>query len=227
MTIFLVATPIGNRQDLSFRAKEVLQSSDLLLCEDTRVTKKLLQAFAINKPLLSFHQHSSQKKFEEILSFLKTGKTIALVTDAGTPGISDPGGQLVNYLVKACPQIKIVPIPGPCAAIAALSVSGFPTDNFVFLGFPPQKKGREKFFEHFHFFPFSIVFYESCHRIEKTLSALSDLFPKRPLVVCRELTKMHESIYRGLPAQVTAQVKADSIKGEFVLVLGPEKFKTV
>lgn len=172
--LFIVATPIGNLEDISFRAVRILQEADLILCEDTRVTKKLLDRYAIKKPLQSYHQHSKLAKTEYIVDMLASGKNMALVSDAGTPGISDPGGLLVEAVVKRLgDEVTIVPIPGANAALAALSVSGFPTDRFIFLGFPPHKKGRKTFFEEVAALRETAVLYESKHRIEKALTALA------------------------------------------------------
>lgn len=220
-TLYVVATPIGNLSDLSSRAKETLSSVDAILCEDTRVTSKLLAAFVIQKTLVAYHQHSDTKRMKEIVGMLREGKSLALVTDAGTPAISDPGGMLVEMVVRELPDTTIVPIPGPSAVIAALSVSGFPCDEFVFLGFPPHKKGRQTFFKRLATLGSTVVFYESTHRIEKTLAEIAASVGDRRLVVCRELTKLHETTYRGTAADVTAQLKSTSIKGEFVIVLAP------
>ncbi|MFH1404884.1 MAG: 16S rRNA (cytidine(1402)-2'-O)-methyltransferase [Patescibacteria group bacterium] len=233
--LYIVATPIGNLGDISSRAVETFRSVDFIACEDTRVTSKLLARFEISKPLISYHQHSLAKVTDGILEKLKEGKNIALVTDAGTPGISDPGGRLVEAIISMPPlikggegdayensadnQIKITPIPGPCAAVTALSASGFPADKFVFLGFPPNKKGRNKWFEELAQIDKTIVFYESTYRILKALEAIGKILPDRQLVVCRELTKMYETIYRGTAHEVTQQLNASSIKGEFVVVI--------
>ncbi|MBU0531024.1 MAG: 16S rRNA (cytidine(1402)-2'-O)-methyltransferase [Candidatus Uhrbacteria bacterium] len=221
MKLYIVATPIGNLSDVSERALETLRNVDAILCEDTRVTSKLLSAYGIKKPLESFHQHSDAKKISKVLDRLET-EDLALVTDAGTPGISDPGGVLVVEAVKRFGEdITIVPIPGPSAVMAALSVSGFPADQFVFLGFPPHKKGRQKFFDQLNNINSTIVFYESTHRIEKTLAELESRLEDRQIMLGRELTKLHESIYRGTTAEVTTKLKSDSMKGEFVIVIAP------
>ncbi|MBI1908288.1 16S rRNA (cytidine(1402)-2'-O)-methyltransferase [Candidatus Uhrbacteria bacterium] len=173
MTLYVVGTPIGNLSDLSSRAADVLGSVHAIACEDTRVTGKLLSHLGIQKPLVSVHQHATAGKLREVLDLLGEGKDVALVTDAGTPGISDPGGLLVQEAAaRFGSALRIVPIPGPCAAIAALSVSGFPTDRFVFLGFPPHKKGRRGFFDRVAAEEEVVVFYESVHRAEKALAEL-------------------------------------------------------
>lgn len=246
--LYIVATPIGNLSDITLRAIEALKSADLILCEDTRVTKRLLDHLEISKPTLSYHQHSDAQKIAEIIKSLEGGKTLALVSDAGTPGISDPGNLLIQEIIKtfgdeaglqtsfrhgeSCLQtsfrrgeVKIIPIPGPSAAIAALSISGFAADRFVFLGFPPAKNKRKKYFEELLANNYTAVFYESNFRILKTLSEIDELnFDKsRRAVVCRELTKTFESIYRGTIAQVIEKIKKDPLKGEFVAVLEGSK----
>ncbi|MBU0646143.1 16S rRNA (cytidine(1402)-2'-O)-methyltransferase [Patescibacteria group bacterium] len=221
--LFIVATPIGNLGDISERAKSTLASVDAVLCEDTRVTAKLMSVLGIKKTLISYHQHSSLKKTDEILQRLNNGDKLALVTDAGTPGISDPGGRLIEAVnAKLHDRIEMIPIPGPNAAIATLSISGFPTDKFTFLGFPPHKKKRTEFFTIVKNSVWTAVFYESTHRIIKTLEQLSEAIGDRPIVVGRELTKLHETIYRGTAAEVTKQLESTSIKGEFVIVIAPK-----
>lgn len=220
---FVVATPIGNLADISSRALEILRSVDFIVCEDTRVTVKILNFYSIHKPLISYFAHSRFSRVDLIIKLLKENKSGALVTDAGTPGISDPGGKLIQEILKEIPEIKITPIPGPCAAIAALSISGFPADKFSFLGFPPHKKGRQKFFENILSRKETVVFYESPYRICKTLEELRKLLKergeKRSIIVCRELTKQFESIYRGNSDDILEKIKKDPIKGEYVVVL--------
>lgn len=214
--LFIVATPIGNLGDISARAKDILSSVDLVLCEDTRVTSRLLAALEITPSTMSFHEHTDPLKRKQIVDRLVNGAKIALVTDAGTPAISDPGGFLVKDAVDV--GIEVTPIPGPSALIAALSVSGLAIDRFTFLGFPPHKKGRNGFFADIAGFDHAVVLYESTHRIAKTLEALKEL--GRPLVVCRELTKLHETIYRGTAEEIMKQLEETSSKGEFVIVVG-------
>lgn len=219
-TLFVVATPIGNLNDLSNRAKETFASADAILCEDTRVTSKLLAVIGVQKTLVAYHQHSDETRTKQIINRLRNGESLALVTDAGTPGISDPGGRLVEAVLNELGNtVNISPIPGPCAAIAALSISGFPTDAFVFLGFPPHKKGRNAYFDRIAAIESTVVFYESTHRILKTLDHLGRVIVNRPIVVGRELTKLHETVYRGTVAEVTKQLESTSIKGEFVIVI--------
>ncbi len=214
--LFIVATPIGNLGDISLRAKEILGGVDLVLCEDTRVTSKLLARLELTPSTMSFHEHTDPAKRQEIIERLKKGAKIALVTDAGTPAISDPGGFLVKDAVDA--GVTVTPIPGASAFVAALSISGFPIDRFTFMGFPPHKKGRQSFFKEVAEAEHVVVFYESTHRIDKALEALKDV--KKPLVVCRELTKMHETIYRGSAEEVLQQLGETSMKGEFVIIVG-------
>lgn len=216
--LYIVATPIGNLQDMTFRAIDVLKNVDLILCEDTRVTRKLLNHYEIKTPTLSYHQHSKLNKVEDILDILKRGKDLALVSDAGTPSISDPGGQLVAKAVELLgDSIKITPVPGPSAIAALASISGFPTDRFLFLGFPPLKNKRKKFFEEVVNSKYPVIFYESPYRIVKTLGELpSDL----QIVVCRELTKKFETIYRGEIGEVIEKIQKDKILGEFAIIVG-------
>jgi 16S rRNA (cytidine1402-2'-O)-methyltransferase len=221
--LYIVATPIGNLKDISLRALEVLERVDLILCEDTRVTKKLLSHYDIKTPTLSYHQYSTLKKVNYIIQLLKEGKNLALVSDAGTPGISDPGNKLINLAIKQLNNLTIVPIPGPSAVTAAASISGFPMDKFVFLGFPPSKKKRKKFFEEVLKSKYPVIFYESPYRILKTLNKLElnaktyNLTPK--LVVCRELTKKFETIYRGKIEEIIKEIERDKIRGELVVIV--------
>ncbi|MFH0852290.1 MAG: 16S rRNA (cytidine(1402)-2'-O)-methyltransferase [bacterium] len=241
-TLYIVATPIGNLKDITLRALEVLKEVDLIVCEDTRQTIKLLNHYNISKPLVSYFQHSKLSKIDYIAEQLKNGKSVALVTDAGTPGIADPGGVLIDQLVSSSvhqfktekptgseatetDKLIITPIPGPNAAVAALSVSGFPADKFVFMGFPPHKKGRNKFFDEVAAAKYTVVFYESTHRILKTLGQLKmTLSLERQIVICRELTKQFESIYRGTAEEILKTLENDknNQKGEFVIVINHE-----
>ena len=217
--LYIIATPIGNLEDITLRALRVIKEVDLILCEDTRHTKRLLDKYEINTPTMSYHQHSKLNKINKIVDLLECGKNLALVSDAGTPGISDPGNKLIEYLVENNIDVKIIPIPGPSAVISALSISGFPTDNFIFLGFVPHKKGRQTFFENLAKEKRTAAFYESPHRIIKTLESLKEYIPEKEVVVCRELTKIYETIYRGKPDEVAKKIASDEIKGEFVVVV--------
>jgi len=220
MKLYIVATPIGNLEDISLRALRILKEVDLILCEDTRVTRVLLEKCEIKTPTLSYFQHSKVGKVNKIIDLLKQGNDLALVSDAGTPGISDPGNKLIQSVLQELPEIKIEPIPGPSAVISALSISGLPTDKFIFYGFLPHKKGKEKILKEIMNNKFTSVFYESTHRILKTLTKLQDLGLKKQIVVCRELTKKFETIYRGDIEQVLNQLNKDTTKGEFVVVIG-------
>lgn len=215
--LYIVATPIGNLQDITFRAIETLKNVDFILCEDTRVTKNLLNHYEINRPLISYHQHTDERKVKEIIGLLEDGKNLALVTDAGTPGISDPGNLLIKSLVKNMVS-EIIPIPGASAVVSALSIAGFPTDKFVFMGFPPHKNKRQKFFKEVAAAEYTVVFYESGHRILKCLQELKEnLEASRSVIVCRELTKKFETIYRGTVDQIIEKMTDE--RGEFVVVV--------
>jgi len=225
--LFIVATPIGNLEDISLRAIRILKEVDIILCEDTRVTRKLLSRYDIATRVLSYHQHSQLKKVNYIADLLEKGKNLALVSDSGTPGISDPGNKLIEFLVKENIDVVIIPIPGCSALVSAASISGFPMDRFTFLGFPPHKKKRNKFFEELlrqlvdlkH----PVIFYESPHRIIKTLEEISnksqELNLNLQVIVCRELTKKFETIYRGTINEVIKKIKDDKIKGEFTIII--------
>ncbi|OHA67250.1 MAG: 16S rRNA (cytidine(1402)-2'-O)-methyltransferase [Candidatus Wildermuthbacteria bacterium RIFCSPHIGHO2_02_FULL_47_12] len=233
--LYIVATPIGNLEDFTFRALRILKEADVILCEDTRVTKKLLAHYKVDKPLLSYHQHSKEDKRQEILDLLLQDKNLALVTDAGTPGISDPGNELIAYLLKTASTktkqlsnfctIKVVPIPGPSALSALASVAGIPMDKFVFLGYPPHKKGRKKFFEEVAQSIHPVIFYESPHRILKTLEELNEILRKvavaesHSVVVGRELTKQFETVYRGSIDSVLKQLEKEKPRGEFAIAV--------
>jgi 16S rRNA (cytidine1402-2'-O)-methyltransferase len=217
--LYTIATPIGNLEDITFRAIKTLKEVDIIACEDTRHTLKLLNHYDIKKPLVSYHQHSKVSKIDYLIKELKSGKNIAIVTDAGTPGISDPGQVLISKAVEE--EIKVIPIPGPSAVITALSAAGVPTDSFVFLGFLPHKKGRKTILESFKQEKRTIVFYESPHRIEKLLGELKEVLEDRQIVVARELTKMFEEILKGTVSEI--QEKLEIIKGEFVVIVSAMK----
>lgn len=229
--LYIIGTPIGNLEDVSQRALRILSEVDLILCEDTRVTKKLLDYYKIKTLVSSYHQHSKVKKINQVIDLLKKGKNLALVSDAGTPGISDPGNMLINKIVtttmtkneECIDSLKIIPIPGPSAIITAASVSGFPMDKFLFLGFPPVKKKRQKFLKEIVDSKYPVVFFESRHRIIKTLIDLKKFFQvsnfKFQVIVCRELTKKFETIYRGNIEKVTTEIEKDEVKGEFTIIV--------
>lgn len=215
--LYIVATPIGNLEDITLRALRVLKESDLIIAEDTRVSGNLLRHFDIQRPVMSYHQHSGEGKKLEILNLILDGKNIALVTDAGTPGISDPGNELIDYLLSFQPQLKIIPIPGASALTTALSVSGFAANEFVFIGFMPKKK-RIKLIKWLKEGKMTFVFYESPHRIVKTLNQVKDEFGDAEVLIARELTKIHESLYRGKISDVIRNLSG-KIKGEIVVVV--------
>jgi len=218
--LYIIATPIGNLEDITKRALRILSEVDLILCEDTRVTRKLLNYFKIEKPTQSYHQHSKLKKIEKIINLLESGKNLALVSDAGTPGISDPGNKLIEEITNRIPdKVKIIPVPGPSAVAACCSISGFAMDEFLFLGFPPAKRKRNKFFNRVKESEVPVVLYESRYRVIKTLNHLKKIIPARKIVIGRELTKKFESIYRGSPSEVIAQLEKDKIKGEFTIIV--------
>ena len=218
-TLFIIATPIGNLKDITLRALETLKEVDVVLAEDTRVTKKLLVHYEIKTPLLSYHQHSKESVMEKAFQLLFEGKDLALVSDAGTPGICDPGNELIAFLLKRNSKIQIVPIPGASAITTLLSIAGIGTDKFLFLGYPPHKKGRKKFFEEVVASKHPVLFYESPHRIMKSLKEMEALDPKLFLVVGRELTKQFETIYRGSSKEIQKKLEENPIKGEFVLLV--------
>ncbi len=217
----MVATPIGNLSDLTERARKVLESVDLIACEDTRHTQKLLQHLGLRKPLISVHDHNERDRIEQISEQLSQGRNVALVSDAGTPLISDPGYPLVQALTEA--GHKVAPVPGVSAIITALSAAGLPTDRFLFEGFLPHKRsGRLERMQAVAQETATLVFYESKHRILDSLADMAEVFgTERPMVVARELTKTFESFYRGSVSEVIEQVSAnaDDQKGEFVVMV--------
>lgn len=218
--LYVVATPIGNLSDFSERAKQTLKEVDLILCEDTRVTTKLCNHFGIDTPKMSYHHHSDKKKIIEIAKMLEKGKKIALVTDSGTPGVADPVGKLIEFIEASDLRVEIVPIPGPSAVTAAASISGFYMNKFTFLGFPPKKRKRKKFFEEAFSYDHPVIFYESPYRILKTLEEMKEIGESNRVLVCRELTKKYEKKYRGRVEEVFEDLKKeDHTKGEFTIVL--------
>jgi 16S rRNA (cytidine1402-2'-O)-methyltransferase len=220
--LFIVATPIGNMGDITLRALETLKAADLILCEDTRDTKKILDKYEIRVPTMSFHTHSKLSKIEKIFELLSDGKNLALVTDAGTPGISDPGVILVEKVrARFMNEVEIVPIPGASALTAALSAAGLPAHEFTFLGFLPHKKGRETLFKEIAEMKRTVVFYESPHRIMKTLESLSKFVPNKKVCLARELTKIYEEFKIGTPLELIEYLKKNPEKerGEFTVIV--------
>lgn len=219
-TLFVVGTPIGNLEDITLRALRVLREVDVIACEDTRVTSKLLAHYEIRRPLIACHEHSRESVYAGLVERLRRGESVAYASDAGTPGVNDPGGKLVEAVLRS--GLSIVPIPGSSAITTAISVCGFAMDEFVYLGFVPHKRGREKMFREIAERSTPSVFFESTHRIQKTLTALaSHLTPERQILVARELTKIHETLYRGTIDEVQKALQATSTKGEFVVIIGP------
>lgn len=217
--LYIVATPIGHLGDITLRALETLKNVDLILCEDTRVTKKLLFHYEITKPLSSFHEHSDERKRVSLIERLKTGENMALVTDAGTPGLSDPGNVLV--MDALADDITVVPIPGVSALTALVSVAGIDMREFVFLGFPPHKKGRQTFFRGVGESTMPVMYYESPHRVLKNLELLLELAPDKKVILGRELTKMFEEIVRGSVEEVRDHFTEhpEKVKGEFTIIV--------
>ncbi len=231
----IIATPIGNLDDISKRAIDSLNNADLILCEDTRVTKKLLDHYNIKKPVQSLHQHTDESKIRTFIHKLQKDQNIAYVSDAGTPGVNDPGGKLTAEAHKA--GITVSPIPGPSALTAAISVCGFPMEQFTYLGFAPTKKGRQTFFKEVMERDEASIFFESTHRLIKALESINEVIrgttyasPEsnrrdvRMICVCREMTKIYETIYRGTAQKVLMDIQNSSAKGESVIIVAPKKY---
>ena len=217
-TLYIVSTPIGNREDITLRALRILKEVDLVAAEDTRHTSLLLRHFGIQTPLTSYFEGNELKKKEFILHKLKQGLRVALVSDAGTPGISDPGFRLIQAAIEN--QIPVVPIPGPSAVIVALSVSGLPTDAFLFKGFLPHKsKKRRDLLKQLEGVRETLIFYESPHRLSETLDDIFDILGDREIVLARELTKVYEEVLRGKVSEIRTQIGERKLKGEITLVI--------
>jgi len=217
--LYIVATPIGNLSDFTFRAKNTLEAVNVIACEDTRHASILLNYYNVRKQLISFHSHSGQTKTDKIIEHLLNGDNVALISDAGTPGISDPGYVLIQAALKN--GIDVVPIPGASAVITALCASGLPTDKFLYLGFLPIKKGRQTIFKEIAKSEYTVVFYESPHRLKKTLGQLKDyLKPTAKAAVAKELTKIYETFYRGSITEVIKLIP-ENVKGEYVVMVLP------
>ncbi|KKW10323.1 MAG: Ribosomal RNA small subunit methyltransferase I [Parcubacteria group bacterium GW2011_GWA2_49_9] len=222
--LYVVGTPIGNLEDVTLRALRVLKEADVILCEDTRVTQKLLAKYEITgKQLAPYNEQDSGVTAGKIIGWLEEGKSVALVSDAGTPGISDPGTLLVQKVREALPEVKIESVPGPSALTTALSIAGIPAHEFVFLGFLPHKKGRETLFKEIATSERTMTFYESPHRILKALESLQKFAPNKKVIIARELTKIHEEIKSGTPAELLEFFKAneEKVRGEFVVLVNP------
>ena len=223
--LYVIGTPTGNLEDITLRALRILNEVDLILCEDTRVTKRLLSHYGVPTPTTSYHAHTAISKASKILDLLRGGKNIALVSDAGTPAVSDPGSLLVSQVLASGVPVSVVSIPGPSAVTAAISVVGFPVSDFLFLGFLPHKKGRETLFKEIATSSRTVVFFESPHRILKALASLKSVLPEsRVVAVSRELTKIHEEVVRGNAEYVLAYFKEhpDKVRGEFVVTVGDQ-----
>ncbi|MFA5934687.1 MAG: 16S rRNA (cytidine(1402)-2'-O)-methyltransferase [Candidatus Paceibacterota bacterium] len=218
---YVVGTPIGNLEDITYRAVRILGEVDLVLCEDTRVTRVLLDRYGIKTPTMSYHAQSKISKADKIIELLNEGKNLALVSDAGTPTISDPGSLLVSQIKQACPEVEIIAVPGPSAVVAALSISGVSVAEFTFLGFLPHKKGRETLFKEIAASERLMAFYESPHRIIKTLESLNKFAPDKKVIIARELTKIYEQIVSGsvLEVQKYFNDNPDKVRGEFVVIV--------
>jgi 16S rRNA (cytidine1402-2'-O)-methyltransferase len=220
-TLYIVATPIGNLEDITYRAVKVLSSVDLIAAEDTRKTKILLDHYGIKKPMVSYFSHNEKFRTPQLIERLRSGASIALVSDAGTPGISDPAHAVVIAALEQ--QIPVIPIPGPSAFLSALIVSGLPTHGFVFEGFLPLKKGRKTRLEALKMEARTIILYESPHRVVRTLTEVRDVFGERQVVVARELTKKFEEIVRGPISFVLHEISGKPARGEYVLVVAGRK----
>ena len=219
-TLYLVATPIGNLEDITLRALRVLRECDVVAAEDTRRSGQLLKHFGIARPLLSYFQFNEAKRSEEIIERLRRGEKVALVTDAGSPGISDPGERVVKAAIAA--GCRVESVPGACALVAAITASGLPVDEFHFVGFLPHKSGqRRNQLEALKQFAGTLALYESPYRIDKLLGELNEVFPEHQVVLARELTKKFEEFLRGTPAELIELTKKRKLKGEFVVLVAP------
>ncbi len=218
--LYVVATPIGNLEDITYRAVRILREADLIACEDTRHTRKLLERYGIEKPLVSYHEHNEGQRAQELIAKLKAGAMVAQVSDAGMPGISDPGYRVVRLAVEQ--RIKVVPVPGPSAVIAALAASGLPTDAFEFRGFLPAKAGqRRTTLESLRSTQHTVVFYEAPHRILESLEDVVEVLgPQRRVAIARELTKVHEEFVRGTALEVLETARTHELKGEITFLIG-------
>ena len=218
--LFVVATPIGNLEDITFRAVRTLKECELIACEDTRHTRHLLDHYGVTTPLTSYHEHNEVEKAVELTERMRAGVKVAIVSDAGTPLISDPGYRLIQSALKA--GFVVVPIPGACAAVTALSAAGLPTDAFRFCGFLPARQGRRReFLGSLKHDDATLIFYEAPHRILDALEDIEFALPGRPLALARELTKLHEEFLRGTPGELRSILeKRESVRGEFTVLIG-------
>lgn len=221
--LYIISTPIGNLKDITLRAIDTLKEVNFIACEDTRITSFLLNHYDIHKELVSFNAVNETSKINYVLDRILKGESCALVSDAGTPGISDPGVRLISSALKN--DISIEPVPGVTAAITALSISGLPTDSYLFEGFLPLKKGRKKKLNRLTEEDRTIILYESTYRIEKLLNELSEIMPERLIVVCRELTKKFEEVWRGSAEKLRSDLNDKVTKGEFVVLIAPKNWE--
>jgi len=217
-TLYIVSTPIGNLEDITLRALRVLKTVDVIAAEDTRHSLKLLNHYGISKPLISYWKEKEKTRSDKIIEKLLSGQSVALISDAGTPGISDPGAVLIKRAIEK--TIRIIPVPGPAAFIAALSISGIATDEFTFVGFLPSKRAnRRNALKALSFEPRTLVFYEAPHRTLQTLADMKDILPGRYVVVARELTKIHEEVLRGTITEIINTLQTKKIAGEFIILV--------
>ena len=219
-TLFIVSTPIGNLADITFRAVETLKTVSFIAAEDTRRTRKLLNHFDIKTKLISYYEHNRFARIPQLLKQLESGKDVAVVTDAGTPGVSDPAYKLIRSVIQV--DVRVEPIPGPSAFLTALVASGLPTDRFLFVGFLPPKKGRRKKLSDLASYEATLIFYENPKRVVKTLSDIATFLGNRPAVVGRELTKVHEEIIRGTISELLSYFSQESPRGECVIMIGKD-----
>ena len=218
-SLFVISTPIGNLDDITYRAVKILNDVDYVVCEDTRVTKRLFDKYDIDVKMITQNEYNENKKIDSISKLLVDGANLALVTDAGTPCISDPGYRLISNIKKEYPEIKVIPVPGPSAVISSLSISGLPSDCFYFIGFLPKKKGRQKKLEEISFFEGSIIIYESPKRVLKTIKDLFNILGNRKVFIAREMTKIYEqTFYTNLQSVSSGEIILKE-KGEYVIVV--------
>lgn len=222
--LYVVATPIGNLADVTDRARAILAAVDLVACEDTRTTGHLLQRLGLNKDLFAYHEHNEVEAAERLADQIAAGRSVAVVSDAGTPALSDPGFRVVRACRRR--QLPVVPVPGACALTAVLSAAGLPTNGFLFAGFlPPKSAARIAFLEKYRDFDYTLALYESCHRIDKFAAEIvATLGPDRVVCIAKEVTKLHETFHVGLAADVQARLMKGSLKGEFVVLIAPKDF---
>ncbi len=222
--LYVVATPIGNLADLSDRARAILGAVDLVACEDTRTTGAMLTRFGLHRELVAYHDHNETEVAEKLTGLIAEGKSVAVVSDAGTPGMSDPGFRIV----RACRRrnLPVIPVPGACALIAVLSAAGLPTNGFLFAGFlPPKTSARTAFLEKYRNFDYTVALYESCHRIDKFAAEIVEVLgAERIICIAKEVTKLHETFLIGPAAEVQARLLKGSLKGEFVVLIAPKDF---